>query len=95
VYRDLRLIGGGVGVGLLSVVAVVVVRQVEEEDVLADAVVAAAEALVAVEAEPEAAALFHLGLRQAFHLAAVDGGRCGRGGRWPRRGQGLARRWSG
>jgi len=49
VYRDLRLIGGGVGVGLLSVVAVVVVRQVEEEDVLADAVVTTTEALVAVE----------------------------------------------
>jgi hypothetical protein len=49
VHRDLWLVGVGVGVSLLGVVAVIGVRQVEEEDVLADAVVTTTEALVAVE----------------------------------------------
>jgi hypothetical protein len=74
VDRDLWLVGGRLvrpGVPL-----VVLERQVEEEDSLADTVVAASEFLVAIEAEAQAVSLLHLCLGQALDRAPLYRHRC-------------------
>jgi hypothetical protein len=69
VDRDLRLISGRLICP--GVPHVVLERQVEEEDPLADPVVAAPKLLVAIETEAQAASLLHLRLGQALDLAPL------------------------
>ena len=47
--------------------------QVKEKNALADPVVTLAKFFIAVEAEAEATAFLHLGLRKMLYLAAFDG----------------------
>ena len=60
-------------VNLLNVFSFIVFGKVEEEDALADAVMASAKLLIVIEAEAKATLLLHLGLRETFYLVSFDG----------------------
>ena len=82
-WRDLGFASRGL-IGFRGPI-VIARRHVEEEDALADTVLAPLKLLIAVEAEAQASTLLHLSLREAFYLSAFNGDRrCCRC--WRRRG---------
>jgi hypothetical protein len=76
-FRSVAVFGGGI-------IVIIRFRQVQQEQALAHSVVTVLELFVAIEAQAELAAFFHLGRRQVPDGAALhrDGGGCCSRGRW-------------